>query len=176
MRIFSIFFFFIYLPPPPFSFALVLPTDTSLLNSLLGPLFSLSLFWILLSFTDLSLHLIVSMMCVRCFVFLNPYWGIVSVHLFLRVRAKGDDPTIENRRRTSSPCRSLNSLRCPDPHFSPETQKWVMSKNRSRNRGAEWFYPSNNIFQNKNSTGNKVFQKKPWACFWSNFQKSFAWI
>ena len=49
--------------------------------------------------------------CVCCFVLLNRYWGIVTVPGFLHERAKGYAPTIENRRRTTSPT-------CPGPHFT----------------------------------------------------------
>ena len=54
-----------------------------------------------------------------CFVLLNRYWGIVTVPGFLHERAKGYAPTIENRRRTTSPCPPLDNLGVPDPHPPP---------------------------------------------------------
>ena len=53
------------------------------------------------------------------FVLLNRYWGIVTVPGFLHERVKGYAPTIENRRRTTSPCPPLDNLGLPDPHPSP---------------------------------------------------------
>ena len=55
--------------------------------------------------------------CVCCFVLLNRYWGIVTVPGFLHERAKGYAPTIENRRRTTSPCRVENSPHHTFPFF-----------------------------------------------------------
>jgi len=53
-------------------------------------------------------NLLVRSVCVCCFVLLNRYWGIVTVPGFLHERAKGYAPTIENRRRTTSPCPPLD--------------------------------------------------------------------
>ena len=54
------------------------------------------------------------------FFLLNRYWGIVTVLGFHhRERAKGDAPTIRDRRRPSSTCPSLDNLECPDPHPAP---------------------------------------------------------
>ena len=39
-----------------------------------------------------------------CFVLLNQYWGIVTVPGFHHERAKGDTPTIRDRRHPSSSC------------------------------------------------------------------------
>jgi len=38
---------------------------------------------------------------------------------------KGDAPTIENHRRTSSPCPPLNKVGCPDPDPSSSQHRWL---------------------------------------------------
>jgi len=49
--------------------------------------------------------------CLHCLVLLNQHEGIVTVPGFLRERAKGHEPTIENHQRNSSksPCPPLDN-------------------------------------------------------------------
>ena len=52
----------------------------------------------------MELHASSDAVFVCCFVSWNKYWGIVTISGFPHEWAKGHAPTIDNRRRTSSPC------------------------------------------------------------------------
>jgi len=70
------------------------------------------------------LALYLDRVCV-CIVLLNRYWGIINVPGFHHERAKGDAPTIQDRRHPSSPCPPIDNLGCPDPHPPPLLRRWL---------------------------------------------------
>ena len=80
----------------------------------------------LLVTTACSYHLLCQV-CVCCLVLSNRYWGIVTV---FTSEPRDYAPTIENRRRTSSPSPPLDNLGWPDPHPSPWICRWLYQSPR----------------------------------------------
>jgi len=75
---------------------------------------------------------------VCCFVLINQYWGINerSRGFLTPSEPREHVPTIENRRRTTSPWPPLDNLGWPDPHPPPWLRRWLYrsSSSSSSNR------------------------------------------